>query len=472
MLRRTFGFALALTLCSAGVRAQIVLEDALINSTKGQQQGGQFVSGGGWQAGQQIHWDVGFEVTEGGMSIEVTNWDPSSASTQHQFDKQHIINMYQAAHGSPHSSDADSPKTGFFNIRTGATYDNLFKFLSSTAGFSPPPAGREEVRIPKAPGFIDPSKSYTIKVEWTPSGDITAFLDSELLVTHSHGAPFRMRHVYVGTDNAPPGTYGPQKDVIYKNLQVWGKATPVLDAGAGGSGGGAGSGGGSGGAPSTKSFSFEPVADTWTEPLNPSQNHGADPELRAGGDGRTVYMRFDVQGVSTVKSAKIYLKAMNAGGGGDMHVVQDNTWTEAGLTHSNRPLPESATLSTLGQVEIDGVYAFDVTSAITGNGLHSFAITSTDTDGSGYNSREHPGTHPELVIESVSGAGAGGSSGAGGWAANGGVVGQDAGLGGRSNAASPSGDDDSGCGCRVANPRKSSAAGLGLVLLLLFRRRR
>ncbi len=243
---RRGGLLLALVFWATTASAQIVLEDDLSGSTKGQQQGGQFVSGGGWQAGKQIHWDVGFEVTEGGFSVEVTNWNPDTTSPQHQFAKQHIINMYQAAHGSPHKSDADSPKGGFFNFRTGATYDNLFKFLSSTAGFSPPPKGRYEVRIKRAPGFIDPKKTYTIKVEWTLAGDITAFLDGTNLVTHSHAAPFRLRHVFIGTDNAPAGTYGPQKDVVYKNLKVWGKATPVPDAGAGGSAGSAGAGGNAG----------------------------------------------------------------------------------------------------------------------------------------------------------------------------------------------------------------------------------
>ncbi len=253
MLRTGGALAIARLLVASGARGQMVLEDDLVSSTKGTQQGGTFAAGGGWQAGKQIYWDVGFEITEGGMSIEVTNWDADATSPQHQFDKQHIINMYQAAHGSPHKSDADNPKGGFFNIRTGATYNNLFKFLSSTAGFSPPPNGRYEVRIKKSPGFIDPKETYTIKVEWTLSGDITAFLDGANLVTHSHGTPFRLRHVFIGTDNAPAGTYGPQKDVIYKNLKVWGKATPVPDAGAGGSAGaagsaGAGAGGTSGGA--------------------------------------------------------------------------------------------------------------------------------------------------------------------------------------------------------------------------------
>ncbi|MBI3202859.1 MAG: hypothetical protein HYZ29_15070 [Myxococcales bacterium] len=93
-MRRSLLLAGLLTLAPAA-RAADVLSDPLSGSTTGQQNGGTFVSGGGWQAGQQITWDLGTELTEGGMSIEVTNWDPNSDSPQHQFDKQQVINMYQ-----------------------------------------------------------------------------------------------------------------------------------------------------------------------------------------------------------------------------------------------------------------------------------------------------------------------------------------------------------------------------------------
>ncbi|MCC6897723.1 MAG: DNRLRE domain-containing protein [Polyangiaceae bacterium] len=475
-MRRSLLLAGLLTLAPAA-RAADVLSDPLSGSTTGQQNGGTFVSGGGWQAGQQITWDLGTELTEGGMSIEVTNWDPNSDSPQHQFDKQQVINMYQAAYGSPHQSDADSPKKGFFNIRTGASYDNLFKFLSSTAGFDPPPSGRHETRIKKPLGFIDSTKTYTIKVEWKATGEITSWLDAEQLVTHAHGTPFRLRHVFIGTDNAPAGTYGPQKDVIYKNLKVWGTASPVPDAGAGGSGGSGGSGGAGGaggGAGGPATLSFEPVADTYTDPLDPGASHGTDTELRAGGDGsgglgRIIFLRFNLKGVGQVQSAKLYLKAMNAGGGGDLRAVTDQSWTEPGTTHQNKPAHGAQVIASLPKVQIDGVYFFDVTSAVKGDGLVSFAITSTDGDGCGYNSREHAGTHPELVIESAGPAGTGGSGGGGGGAgvAGAGAGGAGNGGGGGNPAAGGTTDaDDDGCGCRAPGAPAERSAGLAFLTLL------
>jgi len=430
-MRRSTPLATLALLVAGPVAAQVQLDDALGSSTTGTQTGGQFVAGGGWQAGHQVMWDLGVVLTEGTFSVQLSNWNPNSDSPQHQFDKQHILSMYESAHGSPHQSDADVPKGSFWEVRTGASYDNCFKFLSSTSGFDPPPLGRDETRVTRPLGAIQPTQTYTLEVRWTRAGEVTVLLDGQPQVTHQHGVPLRVRYVFIGTDNAPAGTYGPQADVVYRNVRVTGTPTPDAgtppppDAGASADGGAV--------------ASFEPVADTWTEPANPTAVHGADADLRTGGDGRTVYFRFDVRGVGRVQRARLFLQAMNAGGGGDLHLVPDNSWSEATVSHQNRPVPAAAALASLGRVEIGGTYAFDVTPAVTGNGLYSFAITSTDVDGSGYDSRESGATGPELVVESVGpagggagggGGGGGGGSGGAGGAAGGGAAGGGAGGGG------------------------------------------
>ena len=233
-----------LVLVGAGPASGQVLTDSLNGSTSGTQDGGAF-TGGGWQPPKQIWWDLGEALVEGGMSVEVTNWNPNADSPQHQHEKQQIINIYEADHGSPHKSDNDEPKTAFFNIRTGATYNNLFKFLSSSGGFEE----RQEVRIKRDPNFINPAETHTIKVTWTLAGDVTAYLNDVPLVTHSHGKRLSLRYVFIGTDNAPGGTYGPQLGVIYKNLTVWGETSG--GGGAGGTGAGATGGTATGGTPGT-----------------------------------------------------------------------------------------------------------------------------------------------------------------------------------------------------------------------------
>jgi len=172
--------------------ADYVLEDPLDGSSTGNVNGGQFVDGG-WKAPQQIWWELPEAISAGGMSVEVTNWNPNEDSPQHKHDKQHIINMYEAAHGSPHSADGDSPQTDFFNLRTGSTYDNHFKFLSSTGGFTE----RIETRIKCPTPCIDPAFTYEIKVEWNAEGKITVFRDTAPLMTHNHGKPFALKYVFL-----------------------------------------------------------------------------------------------------------------------------------------------------------------------------------------------------------------------------------------------------------------------------------
>jgi hypothetical protein len=425
-----------IVLCALPATAQVQFADDLDGSTTGTRNGGQFVPGG-WQAGHQVKWDLGAALTEGSFTVELLNWNPSFDSPQHQFDKQQILAMYEAPHGSPHQADADSPKTSSWQVRTGAGYNNCFKFLSSPAGFT----SRQETRISRQPGELAPSQPHTVEVRWTRAGNVTVFVDGVEGVTHRHGAALRLRYVFIGTDDAPGGTYGPQAGVIYRNVRVNGTTAPVMppvvDAGVPPM---------PGGSPSR----FVPSADTWTEPLNPTAAHGNDADLRTGGDGRTIYFRFDVQGVGQVSRARLVLRAMNAGGGGDVRRVLDTSWSDTSVTHQNRPMPEPSVLASLGRVEIDNEYAFDVTSAVRGNGAYAFAITSNDGDGSGYLSRESAEARPELVVEwsgtPGSGGGSAGGGPAGGGVAGGGVAGGGAAGGGDAGGAAMGGGVASGGG--------------------------
>lgn len=284
------------------------------------------------------------------------------------------------------------------------------------------------------------------------------------------------QHFSLGTSRpSAVGSAGMPIGAIFSDVVVSGvEGQTWICNGSGGASGSGGSAGSSGG--TTAEFSAQ--ADSWTEPLAPSAAHGSDPDLRTGGDGRTIYLRFQVDGVSgSVSSARILMRAMNGGGGGEMHRVTDTSWSEATLTHANRPAVDPAVLSSVASVEIGASYEFDVTSAIAGNGLYSFAITSSVTDGSGYEAREAASGGPKLVIE-TSGSGAGGSTSSGG---SGGVSGSGGsgwsgapGNGGAlASGGSSGGDagDDGGCSTAAHSP-KSDAGLLLLALALLVCRRK
>jgi len=371
--------SIAVLLTSSTADAEVVLSDSLIGGTSGNNEGGEFTAKG-WMAPHQIWWDLGQEITAGGMSVELLNWNPNEDSPQHQYQKQHIVNMYEMAHGSPHQSDGDDPKTSFFNVRTGATYDNHFKFLSSTGGFE----DRQETRVKCTQPCIDPEQMYTLRIEWNEAGDISIYENDVPQITHHHGKLFHLRYVFLGTDNAPPGTYGPQQWVIYRNLEVWSE-------------------GGGGPDPDPEDcvdLTFEPVADTWIEPSDPGKNHGGNPELRVGGDGRTIFFRFAPTGLGEVEAARLILKALNGGGGGDLRAVDDDGWSETEVTSNSHPVWGDGIIDSPGNVEIGQLVQFDLGDAIPGDNVWSFAITSEQTDGSGYHSRESGDQHPALVVTS------------------------------------------------------------------------
>lgn len=144
----------------------------------------------------------------------------------------------------------------------------------------------------------------------------------------------------------------------------------------------------------------EAQADAFTEETAPAANHGGESSVQTGGNGRIIFLRFQVSGdTGAISSALLNLEAVNAGGGGEIHFVPDSGWTELGVTHSTKPCLSPTVLGSLGRVEVGGRYTFDVTAAVPGNGTYSFAIRSSEADGSAYHSRESGGgMHPTLVV--------------------------------------------------------------------------
>jgi len=124
--------------------------------------------------------------------------------------------MYEASHG--RSDYADNPKTSYFNIRTGDYYKNGYKFFASTGGYDE----RDDHVVSKPYGAISPDETHTLLVVWTADGTITSYLNGKAEAVLHFDKSFAFRYVFIGTDNTmwDTDTYGPQLDVIYKNLVV------------------------------------------------------------------------------------------------------------------------------------------------------------------------------------------------------------------------------------------------------------
>ncbi len=114
------------------------------------------------------------------------------------------------------------------------------------------------------------------------------------------------------------------------------------------------------------------------------------------------YLRFDVQGVSNISSATLRLFANDSSSQGiTASSISDNSWVESALTFNNAP-PAGGVIGSSTAVSAGTWTEIDVTGYVTGNGLYSFMISSTDANRVTFDSRE-AANPPQLVI--ISGGG-------------------------------------------------------------------
>jgi PKD repeat protein len=161
--------------------------------------------------------------------------------------------------------------------------------------------------------------------------------------------------------------------------------------------------GGGGGGTQT----FAAVADAKVSSANPTRNYGTTTDLRIRNTGDsnsyTSYLRFDLSGLgSSISSATLRLWVTSGTSSGGSAYVVGNGWTETGITWANAPAITGAGLDPKGTVATGTWVEWDVTSAVTGNGMLNLAIRNSGGSGT-YSSREGPNANdPQLVVVSGS----------------------------------------------------------------------
>jgi hypothetical protein len=98
-----------------------------------------------------------------------------------------------------------------------------------------------------------------------------------------------------------------------------------------------------------------------------------------------------------VQAAKLRLYATGGTAGGPAVSSTSPSWTEAGLTWTNRPA-KGAPRDRKGKIVTGTWVEFDVTPFVTGNGAVAFVVSTEATDGLDANSREAAADRPELVV--------------------------------------------------------------------------
>jgi len=163
--------------------------------------------------------------------------------------------------------------------------------------------------------------------------------------------------------------------------------------------------------PPPTTLTFTPPHDAWVRSSSPSSNFGSRSDLLVKSSSQTIrsYLKFVVSGVSgTIQAARLRLRVVDAGSdGGFAYSVSNNfagsstPWTESGLTWNNAPAL-GALHGWTGRPAAGTWVEVDVTSAITGNGTFSFAVSGGSRDQVGYSSSEGADPPQLLVIASGS----------------------------------------------------------------------
>jgi len=148
---------------------------------------------------------------------------------------------------------------------------------------------------------------------------------------------------------------------------------------------------------------FTPTDDTYVASDKPTTNYGKTTSAYTDGSPyKHVLLKFNVTGLTgAVQTAKlrIYCKSDPSVAGGEFHQVTDTSWSEGVVTWKTAPPMSPTIIGTLGAVKTGTWYEVDVTGTVTGSGVVSYEIVSSNADGANYATREAgSATAPQLVI--------------------------------------------------------------------------
>lgn len=155
------------------------------------------------------------------------------------------------------------------------------------------------------------------------------------------------------------------------------------------------------------SMVFLPTDDAHVRSNERNSNFGSAEGLtvKAGSSVFYAYLKFDVNGVEPIHSAKLrlFVRDKSFDGGSLFHVSNDldggggGAWDERNIVWNNAPALTGDPVAEAGTVFLERWVELDVSSVVTGNGTYSFGLSSVDPPGALYSSKEGV-QPPELVV--------------------------------------------------------------------------
>lgn len=157
----------------------------------------------------------------------------------------------------------------------------------------------------------------------------------------------------------------------------------------------------------TTTFVLSPTDDARVSAAAPGSIFGRSTQLRTqGGSGAFgSYLKFSVPTLSgSIYRAqlRVYVASGSTNGSVDGPAVytSGSTWSETGITWSNRPARSSSAIADVGAISGGSWVTYDVAAAITGNNLRTFALAQGSIDDAAFSSKEGSNP-PQLIITTL-----------------------------------------------------------------------
>ena len=162
------------------------------------------------------------------------------------------------------------------------------------------------------------------------------------------------------------------------------------------------------------SITLTPLADALVRNGSyANTNYGKDTSLvvktsTGSGYSRSSYLKFSLSSADNISSAKLRIYGRNTDNTGSVNIssfgVNNDSWTESGITWNNAPAASTVVLSSVGVNDQGAYYEFDVTdytkTQFSGDKVVSFVIkdAATQNKNVAFNSKENLQNQPELIV--------------------------------------------------------------------------
>ena len=168
------------------------------------------------------------------------------------------------------------------------------------------------------------------------------------------------------------------------------------------------------------SYTLSPAADAYVRNGSyAGSNYGTDTSLVVKGSSssgftRSSYLKFSLQNIAKVGSAKIRIYGRNADNASSINIscysVDNDSWTESGIIYNNAPTASASPLTSAAITDAAKYYDFDVTSYVktqfSGDKAVSFLLKDPTNQNANllFNSKENSKNKPQLFIDTAGGS--------------------------------------------------------------------